>query len=209
MSNVLAVTDLVNVMGAEVYDRICICDSYWDGVDNHCVGYYYTKTYDDVVISFRDFSSLDPANIKFYTVENGKIGNEIKGGNFLKKDIEKHYGVKDTSILVDCIYTISNEYLNKKTNNFYVVAADKYNSDCKLQAFFRIKNANVRYSADTAPRVSNFVASNGSVTFTAQDWVGINYIKFYDMYSSNPSKLVTQKTNLPRGNSKVKINLKD
>ena len=115
-----------------------------------------SEKYDDVVISFRDFSSLDPNKIKFYTVVNGKVGSEIKDSNFLAKDVEKHYGIKDKSILVDCVYTISNKYLNKKTNSFYVTVADKYNSDCKLQAYFRIKNSKGKYTADSAPRVSDF-----------------------------------------------------
>lgn len=166
-----------------------------------------SEKYDDVVITFRDFSSLDPNKIKFYTAENGKIGNEITASDFLAKDVEKHYGTKDTSILVDCVYTISNKYLNKKTNSFYVTVADKYNSDCKLEAFFRIKNSNGKYSADSAPRVKDWKINNGIVSFIVQDWVGVNYVKLYDMYGNNPAKEVFTKTNLPRGNNKVSFSL--
>ena len=166
-----------------------------------------SEKYDNVVISFRDFSSLDPNKIKFYTVVNGKVGNEIKDSNFLAKDVEKHYGIKDKSILVDCVYTISNKYLNKKTNSFYVTVADKYNSDCKLQAYFRIKNSKGKYTADSAPRVSDFKSDGKNLTFTVQDWVGVNYVKLYDMYGSNPSKEVAVKNNLARGNTKLSFPL--
>ena len=167
------------------------------------------EKYDDVVIKFRDFSSLDPAKIKFYTVQNGVIGKEITDPNFLSKPVEKHYGVYDKSVLVDCIYTISNKYLNQKTNSFYVIATDKYNTPCKLEAFFKIKSTNGRYSADTAPRVINWIGSQGNCSFTVQDWVGVNYVRLYDMNSSNPSKIVLEKRNLPRGNSKISVQLKN
>ncbi len=165
-----------------------------------------SQKYDDVVISFRDFSSLDESKIVFYTAKDGKIGKKITDKIFIKK-IDKHYGTNNKSILVDVIYTISNKYLNKKTNEFYVTVSDKSNSPCKLEAFFRIKSNGNRYVADTAPRVQNWKYNKGNCSFVVQDWVGINYVKLYDMYGSNPSNIVLEKKNLPKGNNNVQLPL--
>ena len=164
------------------------------------------QTYDDVVISFRDFSSLDESKIVFYTAENGQIGQKITDSNFIK-DVKKNYGTYDKSILVDIIYTISNEYLNKKTNEFYVVAADKYNTPRKLEAFFRIKSNGQRYTSDTPPRVQNWKYSKGKCSFVLQDWVGVNYVRLYDMYGSDPSKVVLEKKGYSSGNHTVSFSL--
>ena len=164
------------------------------------------QTYDDVVISFRDFSSLDESKIVFYTAENGQIGQKITDNNFIK-DVKTNYGTYDKSILVDIIYTISNEYLNKKTNEFYVVAADKYNTPRKLEAFFRIKSNGQRYTSDTPPRVQNWKYSKGKCSFVLQDWVGVNYVRLYDMYGSDPSKVVLEKKGYSSGNHTVSFSL--
>ena len=165
-----------------------------------------SNKYDDVVIKFRDFSSLDESKIFFYEANNGEIGKKITDSKFIKK-IDKHYGTQNSSILVDVIYTISNEYLSKKTNSFYVTVTDKNNSDCQLKAFFRIKSDGVKYTVDSAPRVKNWKINNGIVSFTVQDWVGVKYVKLYDMLSANTSKVVVEKNNLSRGNTTIKFSI--
>ena len=165
-----------------------------------------SEKYDDVVISFRDFSSLDQSKIVFYTAKDGKIGEKITDKKFIK-NVKTNYGKYNKSILVDVIYTISNEYLNKKTNDFYVTVTDEHNSPCKLEAFFRIKSNGKKYIADTAPRVQEWEYRKGKCYFIVQDWVGINYVRLYDMYGSDPSKVIFEKKGLPRGNSKLELPL--
>lgn len=161
--------------------------------------------YDDVKIEIEDYSGLDSAKISFYTYKNGGIGKKITNKNFIKK-IQPIY-TSDKKTISKYIYTISNSYLNKKTNDLYLTVTDKNNSKCILNTSFRIKSDGKKYTTDYAPRVFDWENKNGKVYCTVKDWGGIKYVKIFDLNSQNPSKVVFQKTNLAKGSTTLEIPL--
>ena len=163
--------------------------------------------YDDVKIVIEDYSGLDSSRISFYTYKNGGSDKKITNKSFIKNI--KPYYASDKKTIVKYIYTISNNYLNKKTNDLYVAIVDKNNSKCVLNTSFRIKSNGKKYTTDYAPRVFDWENRSGKVSFTLKDWGGTKYVKIYDLNSANPSKVVFQKFNFAKGSSKVTIPIKD
>ena len=165
------------------------------------------KKFDDVKIVIEDYSGLDASKINFYKAKNGSRGAKITDKNFIKK-IEPTY-TSDKKTIYKYTYTISNKYLNKRSNYFYLSVTDKLNSNCTLNTFFGIRSNGKKYLVESAPAVSDFTINNDKVSFTTRDWNGIKYVRLYDLNSQNPTKLVFQKTNLPKGSSKITFSLKD
>lgn len=164
------------------------------------------KKYDDVKITFTDYSGLDGSKIEFYSAENGKIGKKISNTKYISI-IDKTYN-KDNSKIISLVYKISNKYLNKKSTNFYVIVNDINNSDCNFKTFFRINSKNnSKYTLDLAPRVGSWYAQGNTITINACDNGGIEYVKLYDMNASNSSNEIVVKNNLPKGNSKISFSL--
>ncbi len=163
------------------------------------------KNFDDVKITFTDYSGLDTSNIIFYTVKNGIKDTQITDNTFIKK-IDTVYN-QNNNTPQKYIYTISNTYLNNKSNSFYVTVSDKNNSACSLKTFFRIKAKDNKYVADYAPRVFDWKYSNNKVSFSVKDLTGIDYIKLYDMNSDTPANEVLTYSNLAKGESVISFEL--
>ena len=165
------------------------------------------KNFDDVKIIIEDYSGLDASKINFYKAKNGSKGEKITDKNFIKK-IEPTY-TSNKKTIFKYTYTISNKYLNKRTNYFYVSVVDEFNSNCTLNTFFGIRSDGKKYIAENAPVVSDWKINNDKVSFIAKDWNGIKYVRLYDLNSQNPTKVVFQKTNLAKGSSTITFSLKD
>ena len=163
------------------------------------------KKYDDVKIIISDYSGLNSDNIVFYSANNGVKGEQITNKNFIKKiDTVKN---KETNIIEKYIYTVSNEYLGNKTNNFYITISDANNSDCSLKTFFSIKAKDNKYVVDYAPRVFNWKSDNKKISFSVKDLAGINYIKLYDMNSDKQASEVISHSDLKKGESTISFEL--
>ncbi len=164
------------------------------------------KKFDDVKIEIEDYSGLDASKINFYTYKNGVKGSLISDKNFIKKIVPTYTSDKKT--VFRYTYTISDKYLSKKTNDLYIMVRDKNNSNCILNSSFRIKSDGKKYTTDYAPRAFDWKIKDYNLSFTVKDWVGIKYVKLYDLNAQNPAKEVFQKTNIARGASTVTFSLK-
>ena len=163
------------------------------------------KKYDDVKIQFTDYSGLSESNIKFYTAKDGKQGSEISDSKFIKK-IE-YIRDNNKNRINSIIYTISDNYLNKSSKEFYVIVGDANNSISKLETFFRIVNKDKKYTIDLSPRVGSWEINNNNITIDACDYSGINYVKLYDLNSGNSSDAIVEKNNLPKGHSTISFSI--
>ena len=165
------------------------------------------KKFDDAKIVVEDYSGLDDSKIAFYTSKGGTKGDKITSKNFIKK-IEPTYS-SDKKAIIKYTYTISNEYLNKKNNDFYMSITDKGNPSGILNTSFRIKSDGKKYTVDYAPRAFGWSINNDKFTFTVKDWVGTKYVKIYDLNGENQSKEIFKKENLASGSSAVEVSLKN
>ena len=170
------------------------------------------EKYADVTIRFTDYSGLDDANIKFYSVNVDSSGKKTKteittNSKFIKsKEISKKLGDKS----VQYTYVISNEYLNKKTKQFYVSVTD--NNGRYFHSYFRIKSNENRYKVDYAPRIKGWSVQGTNITFYARDLAGTALVTLSDINdrdSDNKAKEKLRLTGLEKGDAKITFDLEE
>ena len=153
--------------------------------------------YTDVQLTFKDGDSLDSKNIKIYSVDSK--GNKTEITNNSNIIIMNFYNADNNSF----VYTISNDFLNKKTHKFYVSLTDDVGA--YLKTFFSVINNGKGYSVDYAPKIISWGISGKKFYFTSNDVSGTKKLILYDM--NNNTKKVQTKSNLAKGNAKVTFNL--
>ena len=125
-----------------------------------------------VNINITDYSGLKQEDITLYKSDKK---TEINS---------KYYSVKAETregVTYRLIYSLNNDFFNKKDKKIYVVAKDKNGNYNK--STFNIKwKKNNKYSIDAAPRLRSFeLNGRKQISFKVADNKGIKYLKVYDV----------------------------
>ena len=153
------------------------------------------KKYSNVNIEIKDNSGLNAKNVKFYSVDKNGKKTLLKNSMFLKPIASKNV----------LKYTITNNFLGKKDNKFYVQIAD--NSGNYLNTYFKIMSNGKYYTIDREARLikTSVDKNNNKIVLNVKENEGIKKLMVYDL--NNKGKQVLAKTNLKSGTNTITIDL--